>query len=274
MAAAAVHGDSPVDAQGTSSPAANVLRFDTDAGVLVITLTEGISVSVGDQAREFVISGAIGSELRFQAESLLPKLQPVTARREILSLSKAGSVVVRIHCEPLPAARESSPPPIVDPLDLPKQEKTTTVDGVTVLGESPIEKLQNASEVPLGNGSHQFVDVPEILLGKNYTKRDGYQGNTRFQVQEAQTVFLAMYGSDWGGGGNGSGNWQPEIVSREEMIELGWKEVGRLRVKHSNTEFQEEPDWLLFSRECKADEEFVMRNHKYQAPVLIWGTAE
>ena len=72
------------------------------------------------------------------------------------------------------------------------------------------------------------------------------------------------------GGGNPSGDWHPEIVSREGMLKQGWKEIGLLPVKHSNPVYQDEPSWIVFERDCQAGETFLIRNHKYQAPILIW----
>ena len=73
------------------------------------------------------------------------------------------------------------------------------------------------------------------------------------------------------GGGNSSGDWQLEIVSREAMLEQGCKEIGLLSVKHSNPVYQNEPSWIVFERNCQAEESFLICNHKNQAPILIWG---
>ena len=80
-----------------------------------------------------------------------------------------------------------------------------------------------------------------------------------------------MYGADWGGGGNPSGNWQEELVTRQQLQQQGWQEITLLPVKHSNPEYPEPPQWIVFKRHCQPGESFAIRNHKYQAPILIWG---
>lgn len=161
---------------------------------------------------------------------------------------------------------------IIEEPQSPEPIPARIVDGLRIHHDPPIAQLDDGKIVPLGNGQHIFIDVPEFVKGRKYTARDGYQGNLIFDVLEGQTVFVALYGKDWGGGGNPSGNWQHEVVSREQLEQQGWKQVGSLAVKHSNPEYQDEPPWLLYSRACKAGESFLIRNHKYQAPVLIWSS--
>jgi hypothetical protein len=147
------------------------------------------------------------------------------------------------------------------------------VDGIRIHHQTPIEQLREHATVSLGNGNHIVIEVPRAVRGRHYTARDGYQGKLQFDVLESQTVWIALYGKDWGGGGNPSGDWQPELVTREELERQGWKQVGMLPVKHSDPQFSDEPSWILVTRNCEAGETFLIRNHKYQAPVLIWGAA-
>lgn len=149
--------------------------------------------------------------------------------------------------------------------------KTIELDGIRVHQQSPSARLKDGATIPLGNGNHLLVDVPEIVSGRRFTQRDGYQGKLSFDVLESQTVFLALYGQDWGGGGNPSGNWQPEVTSRQRLEKQGWKPIGFLPVQHSDPNYSNEAPWVLFSRNCEIGESFLIRNHKYQAPLLIWG---
>lgn len=124
------------------------------------------------------------------------------------------------------------------------------------------------ASVSVGNGSSIFNDVPDHLIGRLYTKRNGYTGAARFTVQSDQKVTVAMY--EWGheNEGNASGNWKHELTSREQMAGTGWQEAGELKAGHSNREL---PDttWFLYTRNCKAGESFTLRNHKYQAPIVF-----
>lgn len=75
---------------------------------------------------------------------------------------------------------------------------------------------------------------------------------------------------EWGreNEGNASGNWKHELTSHEKMVESGWQEAGNLRSRHSNRELPG-TTWSLYTRNCKAGESFVLRNHKYQAPIVF-----
>jgi hypothetical protein len=150
--------------------------------------------------------------------------------------------------------------------------KSSEIDGLRLCYETPVDRFESGQTVPLGNGYHTFVDVPALVAGRHYTVRNGYQGKAVFDVVKSQTVFMAIYPKDWGGGGNPSGDWLPEVLTKEQLIEQGWEEIGSLRVMHSNPDYPEEPAWLLLARDCRAGESFRIRTHKYQAPVLIWGS--
>ncbi len=154
-------------------------------------------------------------------------------------------------------------------------QKKVTVDkhGLRVFHKAPIEPFKPGASIPMAHGHHEFFDIPAELAGRNFLQRGAYQGKTSFEILKSQTVFVAFYGADWGGGGNSSGNWQPEVVSKQELKKQGWKEIGELPVVHSIAKFANEKPWILFKRNCKVGEKFKLRNHKYQAPILFWGKA-
>lgn len=122
--------------------------------------------------------------------------------------------------------------------------------------------------VPLANGNLVFDFAPEAINGRLFTKRNSYQGAARFRVQSDQKVTVAMY--EWGHehDGNPSGNWMPELTSRREMAEQGWEEAGEVHSRHSDLK-QPGINWFLYTRDCKAGESFLLRNHKYQAPLVF-----
>jgi serine/threonine protein kinase len=122
--------------------------------------------------------------------------------------------------------------------------------------------------VPHGNGNLVFDHAPEAINGRLFTKRNGYQGAARFRVQSDQKVTVAMY--EWGHEheGNASGNWTSELTSRREMAEQGWQAAGEVASRHSDPKLPG-VNWFLYTRDCKASESFVLRNHKYQAPILF-----
>jgi hypothetical protein len=149
-------------------------------------------------------------------------------------------------------------------------EQQITKSGLRIYHDTPVAPLEIGATIPLGNGDHVITEFPLEISGFQYTPRSGYQGNLRFEVLAPQTVYIAMYGKEWGEGGNPSGNWQDEIVSPEELRQQGWDQFGQLSIRHSNAQYKDEPAWKLFRRNCESGESFLIRNHKYQAPLLIW----
>ncbi len=71
-------------------------------------------------------------------------------------------------------------------------------------------------------------------------------------------------------GAHTSGNWEHEIVSPDDLRKRGWERVGEIDVERSDPEYSAEPSWRLFRRNSEAGESFLIRNHKFQAPLLIW----
>jgi hypothetical protein len=122
--------------------------------------------------------------------------------------------------------------------------------------------------VPLGNGYHYFDDVPEYLDGLLYNKRNGYQGSTQFRVGRDQRVYVAFY--DWRNMHDSSpaGSWTEELTPSEKLLEMGWQEVGAMEGRHSNPEY-EPGTWYIYARDCKRRETFLLRGHKYQAPLVF-----
>eukprot|EP00913_Durusdinium_trenchii_P013392 g12573.t1 len=145
---------------------------------------------------------------------------------------------------------------------------STRLGDLTVLHEVAIGEFKSGATVSLGTGSHRFETIPDFLANRRYTKRHGYQGILRFRVEKAQRVYFAVYGADWGGGGNPSGGWRKELVSRAELEKQGWKEAGRITGEHTLLDGNKLP-WIVFTRQCKTGEVFAIRTHKYQAPILF-----
>lgn len=147
---------------------------------------------------------------------------------------------------------------------------STQLDNVIVEPEwdQRVAVFEPGATVPLGNGHLVLEHVPEAINGRLFTKRNGYQGAARFRVTSDQKVTVAMY--EWGHehDGNASGNWMPELTSRRKMVEQGWEEAGEVRSRHSDPK-QSGANWFLYTRDCKAGESFLLRNHKYQAPLVF-----
>ena len=145
---------------------------------------------------------------------------------------------------------------------------STRLGDLTVLHVLKIADLKSGATLPLGNGEHRFDDIPDYLKGRRFTRRGGYQGILRFRVEKAQRVYFAVYGADWGGGGNDSGGWKKELVTRQQLKKQGWRVAGKLVGEHTLIDGNRLA-WIVYTRECKAGETFAIRTHKYQAPILF-----
>jgi len=123
------------------------------------------------------------------------------------------------------------------------------------------------ASVSLGNGDHVFDEVPEFLAGRLYTKRNGYQGFVRFRAERDQRIVVGMY--DWRemNSGNTSGGWKEELTPPDTLKKTGWEEVATLQPRHTRPDGS--ATWHFYARDCKRGETFMLRSHKYQAPIVF-----
>ncbi len=149
------------------------------------------------------------------------------------------------------------------------QPDSSFLDDVAFQADVPVKKLNVGARLPFGNRWQELTEVPRPLVGLNYGMRGGYEGIARFRVTRDQTVYLAMHNDEWGGGGNSSGGWKEEVVSRGELESQGWRRIGELQFVDRQRDKQ--TNWLVFVKECGAGESYAIRNHKYHAPIVIWG---
>lgn len=165
------------------------------------------------------------------------------------------------------AKTETEPTP-KQPVDAPKPRVTAIpghggIPGVDITSGGSVElaSLRAGANIDSGtSGFRRFSGVPPEVEGRNYTLMKGHKGVLRFTVIDDVPVFLAVP-SDWGGGGS-RGSWYQEVVPREKLERDGWKEIGKCSV----TKFGA---FTVFRRDCKADEKFAIRTHKYAPPFLI-----
>jgi hypothetical protein len=108
-------------------------------------------------------------------------------------------------------------------------------------------------------------------LGSDYGRID-------FQVSTGGPVWM-FTGQNYGGGGNSSGNWIPELSSPAQLQAAGWHLVNitpnvvaewGYGAPGTNTNFYAVDLW---ERQSLAGETFSIRTEKYGAPVIMNGTA-
>ncbi len=73
----------------------------------------------------------------------------------------------------------------------------------------------------------------------------------------------------WGGGGNSSGDWIPELTTREELEQQGWVEFATGLTDSSDDFAESYLDYIVFRRDSLAGEVFTYRTEKYRPPTLI-----
>ena len=95
-------------------------------------------------------------------------------------------------------------------------------------------------------------------------------GITTFEVLTDGPVLMACT-TRWGGGGNSSGDWIPELTTQEELEEQGWVEFATgLTVAHVGYPYPEGSfEYIVFRRDSVAGETFTYRTEKYVAPLII-----
>lgn len=67
------------------------------------------------------------------------------------------------------------------------------------------------------------------------------------------------------------GDRQKELTSPTDLVKNDWKEIAQLKETHSNDNPMYSTSWHFYSRDCKEGGTFALRNHKYQAPIVLAG---
>lgn len=124
----------------------------------------------------------------------------------------------------------------------------------------------------LNEGSLQF---DFLTVDSNKASAVQY-GKLDFTVESTGPVWM-LTTTRFGEGGNGSGDWLPEVSTQSQLEANGWNLVleGVQTETGYNTYGQNSLDnfgWLLFQRSSIAGENFFIRTEKYEAPVILQGT--
>ena len=99
-------------------------------------------------------------------------------------------------------------------------------------------------------------------------------GIISFNVLTTGPVLLAVT-NRWGGGGNSSGNWIPELTTKESFLADGWVEyAGAIDVWDEAlgipTSSWDSPFYYtVYKRDSQAGEQFTYRTEKYNPPALL-----
>lgn len=147
------------------------------------------------------------------------------------------------------------------------------------------EGAQVASALTGTGPTTYWKSIPAVLseatLQHFYLEVDGTKadavayGLLDFTVSSDGPVWM-LTTSRFGGGGNSSGDWLPEVSLRAELELAGWQFLLGGMVTETGygavgTNSGNDLDWLLFERQSLAGEIFSIRTEKYQAPVILQG---
>ena len=126
---------------------------------------------------------------------------------------------------------------------------------------------------------YHWYDVPEFAEEQDFlfwqVQEAGTVGNpavadgiTTFEVLTDGPVLMACT-TRWGGGGNESGGWSPELTTREELETQGWSEFATGLSDARDDCPPPSHEYIVFRRDCMAGEVFTYRTEKYRAPLII-----
>ena len=130
--------------------------------------------------------------------------------------------------------------------------------------------------------STYWTALPEILMNGNlehyYLEADQTKSRAEeyglldFEVLTDGTIWM-LTTARFANSGNSSGDWLPELTTRQQLEAEGW----RIVVQGVEAEYGYEAfggnenllDWILFERASAAGDQFSIRTEKYQSPILF-----
>lgn len=141
---------------------------------------------------------------------------------------------------------------------------------VKVEGEFTVAPFKVGAAVSGTTNRYRWTEIPAAFREKEFffTQFDfRHQGVTEFDIRSDGKVYLAVT-SRWGKGGNSSGGWRGELISKEEFLAEGWKEVAKIGEARGDASHGYR--WTIYERECQKGEQFRLRTEKYCAPILLF----
>jgi hypothetical protein len=134
-----------------------------------------------------------------------------------------------------------------------------------------------------GNSSYWLTIPSDFLAGSNLqfsflepdsTKTSSVQyGLLDFTVTSTGPVWM-LTTTRFGGGGNSSGDWIPELTSEAQLEADGWSIIETGFVSGPNNNSTDILDYDLFQLQGTAGQTFSIRTEKYQSPIILQGTSD
>jgi hypothetical protein len=106
-----------------------------------------------------------------------------------------------------------------------------------------------------------WTEIPDAYRGFQFTRLGVNSETLKFKVLSDGIVDLAC---TTGWATPTATGWPSEVITEAQLRRNGWhKEPGELKDEETNH------GWWVFTRNCKAGEEFSIRNAKYRSPILL-----
>ena len=191
----------------------------------------------------------------------------VKAKRDEVSaawLTPGLAAVAEAPAPAVPPTASETPKPAAPVAKVPFGTKAAPKPAKVEAQDTVLAPL-NAGEQLLSDALKvQWVDIPDFFQGFQFTKVKEYVPTLRFKVLSDGLLYMACT-NRFGGGGNAGGNWKNEIITEEQLHKKGWHRERRLELKATDAALV----WWVYSRTCKAGEEFTYRTEKYKSPILL-----
>ena len=159
---------------------------------------------------------------------------------------------------------------------------TVTINDPSSYQPFAVGQLEKDPSFGNGNSSYWQTIPSALLAGSNLqfsflepdsSKTSSVQyGLLNFTVTSTGRVWM-LTTTRFGGGGNSSGGWVPELTTEAQLQAAGWSiiESGFVSGPNNSTNIL---DYDLFQLQGTAGQTFSIRTEKYQSPVILQGTSD
>lgn len=192
-------------------------------------------------------------------------LRPEPASGFVLAAIKAAPATPS-QATPAPPPVRATPAPRATPASraTPAPPKEPAVERCANLEVTGIEMHPLAPEERLWSDRPVTLKkVPEKYKGYRFTQHPAHGLTLKFKVLEDGPVVLGC-SSRWGS--TAEPDVAKDFTTAEKLLASGWVRQVRDEVETSSYDMQ----FLIFTRQCKAGEEFTLRTDKYAPPILIF----
>ncbi len=196
--------------------------------------------------------------------TLLPLALTVLLVSPIVSHAQNAAPVATARPGFLLAGFKSPPPDPGKPTAVPEKPADVAPEHCAKLDLKGIEVRPLAIDARIWSDRDVHVTkFPEKFEGFQFTQNPAHGLTLTFKVVTDGTVVLGCT-SRWGSTADPA--VAKDFVTAQKLIDSGWVRQVRDEIETSSSDLQ----YLLFTRECKAGEEFALRTDKYAPPILLF----